>query len=752
MKRLVSLLLILVVCFCASCSLKKGQDVQIIPNGPFYDSHTVDITYSMNTGSGSNYDIEFGDDIYATMYVNWTIEQERAVFNWTSSNLFYTQGMPTDNNGEISVSDKVLLLYDYSGTLISDVNLNDLMGDFYDVPKICIDDRDNVHVLVTSVTFDTIEYTYFHLVFDSTGNLISNVQLFVDEYYAIQQILSIENELVVLCRNDSFEESVLFFSSDGTINRKANNFHGVIEKLYSINDIVYAKASFMDNSNTGVVGLISLEKFIDNNFSDYFDISNYYNPIFESNGGVIFLSNDEIIYLNITNGETTCIASIGTLDLGIYCTYLHMNTNGEIVAIGTGYLDTSYGMAVIVSSDTDVNADKQVIYAAGIGIKDDPIIRYMKFQYNNSHLDSRIELIDYYDVYGYSYSDSELYETITNDLLFGHLQGDTPDILIDKGGMFPLYSISNENYLYDLSDLFSMNISESDYNTNIVDTSLMNGQLFSVSLGYTVTGLMTYSNNLNTSCNWNIRTFENIANNSNIQMIPNLSAEELLVYQLQGTYEDYFDINSSEVNFDSDNFRLLLSWANEFSDNIYDKVSSPYMYYIQDGMHYCEFVNRINVQSLFVLSETIGQPISVVGFPSVNDASLIAVPEYRFAILSDSDYCDEFWDFIMYGYDNVAQQALSRVVFPVSYSALNYGIEYTANYYLPENPINDRNVITNNVNEMLNRINCVSQYDPQVFSVICEESRAYFSGDKSIDEVCDLIQNRCEIIMSERYG
>ena len=54
--------------------------------------------------------------------------------------------------------------------------------------------------------------------------------------------------------------------------------------------------------------------------------------------------------------------------------------------------------------------------------------------------------------------------------------------------------------------------------------------------------------------------------------------------------------------------------------------------------------------------------------------------------------------------------------------------------------------------ELLTRVNAVSNYDPQIWAVIQEDSYAFFSGQKSAEEVAAMIQDRAQTIMSERYG
>ena len=47
-------------------------------------------------------------------------------------------------------------------------------------------------------------------------------------------------------------------------------------------------------------------------------------------------------------------------------------------------------------------------------------------------------------------------------------------------------------------------------------------------------------------------------------------------------------------------------------------------------------------------------------------------------------------------------------------------------------------------------VTTVRKTDPAVLLIIYEEAPAYLLGQKSVDDVADIIQNRCKIIVQER--
>ena len=53
--------------------------------------------------------------------------------------------------------------------------------------------------------------------------------------------------------------------------------------------------------------------------------------------------------------------------------------------------------------------------------------------------------------------------------------------------------------------------------------------------------------------------------------------------------------------------------------------------------------------------------------------------------------------------------------------------------------------------EMLNSAKSNLTLDATLFSMIAEEAESYFSGQKSVDEVADIIQSRAGMYVSENY-
>ena len=51
--------------------------------------------------------------------------------------------------------------------------------------------------------------------------------------------------------------------------------------------------------------------------------------------------------------------------------------------------------------------------------------------------------------------------------------------------------------------------------------------------------------------------------------------------------------------------------------------------------------------------------------------------------------------------------------------------------------------------DIINRISKTWDYDESLNEIISEEAKAYFAGDKTVDETCEIIQNRATTYVKE---
>ena len=153
--------------------------------------------------------------------------------------------------------------------------------------------------------------------------------------------------------------------------------------------------------------------------------------------------------------------------------------------------------------------------------------------------------------------------------------------------------------------------------------------------------------------------------------------------------------------------------------------------------------------------------VSYTGFPSVSGSGFGAVANMSVGISAFSKHQDEAWDFVTYLLEKDSLVKLGgRYGIPVSREALDEKTKTQVaalekqNQETPDDPalgpkdsIEDSDI--NTYIALVEHIDRKIANYPAIMNVVKEESAAYFAGQKSVDDVCAIIQNRVELILQE---
>ena len=163
-----------------------------------------------------------------------------------------------------------------------------------------------------------------------------------------------------------------------------------------------------------------------------------------------------------------------------------------------------------------------------------------------------------------------------------------------------------------------------------------------------------------------------------------------------------------------------------------------------------------------------GGEVTFIGYPVSNGSGTVISANNTFAITTKAKNPQGAWEFVKYflsdeyqnevggnfpvklsAYDKLMQEAKEK---PFYMDENNNKVEYDNTYWIGNTSVNI-GVNTDADNEkMMNLIKSatsVYSYDTDLMKIITEEAAAYFAGQKSVDEVADIIQNRASTYISE---
>lgn len=357
------------------------------------------------------------------------------------------------------------------------------------------------------------------------------------------------------------------------------------------------------------------------------------------------------------------------------------------------------------------------------------------------------------------------------------LAGNVPDILVLSGDM-PVDAYISKGVLADLGPMIDddPDMKREDFLGNIFDAYSSSGKLcmlvpsFSIETAVGKTSVVGED-----SASFTMDKVQQL-----LKQYPDASLlgneydrASFMKYALIFSGRRIVDEQAGQCHFDTGEFAQILEMARNFPEKIdYDKLDGEYYQSLQTA--YRE--NRI----LLMMTQfsdpanygtwrygNFGEPISLIGFPSEGSGSLI-VSDSQYAIAAKSKHKDGAWQFLRYYLTPEYQDNCHGL--PILKSSLenklalakerpfyldNNGekVYYDNQYYISDDlqvkipPLSDEEVSA--LWDFISGLSETANLDTELMSIVEEEAPSYWSGDKSVDEVCSVIQSRVQIFISE---
>jgi len=240
--------------------------------------------------------------------------------------------------------------------------------------------------------------------------------------------------------------------------------------------------------------------------------------------------------------------------------------------------------------------------------------------------------------------------------------------------------------------------------------------------------------------------------------------------------DEYINWETGECFFNTPEFTGLLEFANEFPGEIdYATLYNDPQYWekqetiFRDGKALLQPYTIANFQDFqYCEGGTFGEQITAVGFPVNQGIGNAYMCNFGFAISAKSKHQDVAWEFLRYYLTDEYQDSI-EYGWPIKLSSMDKRmkkaqerpyyedengnkVEYDDTYYIGGMEI---------VLEPLTQADCdrilgflksadhVYSYDRNIISILEEECAAYFEGQKTVEEVADIIQSRIHIYVNE---
>ena len=347
------------------------------------------------------------------------------------------------------------------------------------------------------------------------------------------------------------------------------------------------------------------------------------------------------------------------------------------------------------------------------------------------------------------------------------MNGDGPDMFLDVSY---LGQLNSGNYLADLTP-FIGNLDSNKYFTNIIDISKVDGKLYNLPICIGIGGIHTDAQYAGASgVGFTTEEYEkflsDVLNGDDVIT----SGQASYFATLFTAMRDKFIVNG-KADFTGPEFAALAEYV---KDNVREKSASwndmnPHVVY--DEMSVVDVQKAIYTTSYgfsdyFMILNQLSSGNSILGIPSSDGRGPSAMAYSSIAISAqacDVNACGEFVKLLMS--DEMQLKLAEHGDFVLNREAFRKAGEGAVKYYnahsvadmyssMDSGPESNRVKYTKEHIDILENtiLNCstMTSEDAAVNLILIEEMPAYFSGQKSLDDVVKVAQDRVQKVLDER--
>ncbi|WP_408071042.1 extracellular solute-binding protein [Butyrivibrio sp. JL13D10] len=610
---------------------------------------------------------------------------------------------------------------------------------------------------------------YYLVKYDSSGAEAwkSQIDSKTDSYFYINSFVAADNNTLVVSDTNGLHT---YSAEDGS---KKSDFDlaGVVDSEYGISLMVYK----LGDGGFGAMNVSSSEFFkLDINAGTITPVegseSPFYDYTFYSGAGandLFAVSSEGVFTYKLGEPKVSMILNFVDSDINTYgLSNLVAISDTELVALIPSD-DAGFTLSYLTKVDPKSVSERQQITLGCNYIDYD--VRSQIIKFNKTNEDYRIVINDYS-----KYDSENDYSGGANRLNTDIVSGNAPDILVLDSDM-PVDSYISKGLFEDMTDYFKNDeeLSKIKYMDHVMDAFKTDGKMYKLIPSYYVETVVAAKKDAGDDYTWTIDELEKLVKDKNIEhknIFGPLARDEVFELALSLSGSQYIDWSTLTCSYDSDAFIHLLKFVNEFpeeleEDDYYNDTSS----YWRQGLSLADrfYLNSFSDYN-YEAKGTFGEEIQTVGFPSDNGSGSALYPNLQLTMSASSKVKDGCWQFMRYFLTDEYQNSIDGS-WPVSMTKMNElaeaakkkptyvdedgkEVEYDDTWYIGETEIVIPPMTDDEINEIINFLNSIDQVgnsNEEVANIIYEEAAAYFSGQKTAEEVADIIQSRVQIYVNE---
>ncbi|MFW5629221.1 MAG: extracellular solute-binding protein [Acetivibrio ethanolgignens] len=391
--------------------------------------------------------------------------------------------------------------------------------------------------------------------------------------------------------------------------------------------------------------------------------------------------------------------------------------------------------------------------------------------FNKKNDEYRI-IIDDYSKYATAEDFSAGADKMNTDLISGKV----PDLV--SVGNLPIGNYTSKGLFADLYEQMDKDseFNRSDYMENIFKAFEKDGKLYSIAPGYSVLTVIAKEENVGKTPGWTMEDLEKLMAQKpeGTKIFEGETQTSVLQRGLFLAINQYIDYAKGTCNFDTEAF--VKQFPKEVDNGMEGVIAVEEANAMEEATKYA--TDKVMLQTYFLYNygqlhndkyySYGGKELTFIVLPTENNQFSYITSNMEIAMSAKAAYPEGAWAFIKYllGDEYQGSRSYEWPIKKSVYADLKTKAQKPDTYtdengkeqvYENTAVINGKEVkigkVTDEevakIDEFLASLTQVMRYDTKVEEIITEETGAYFSDQKSAEEVAKLIQNRVQTYLSE---
>lgn len=672
--------------------------INLFNNFTYYNGYIYTIEYdNTNPNNDFLYDMKL-----VTLSTDGSIVNEEVFDSFYSEMSFVTNITYSDDgelwifisqyNAETNEEQSILKKYDTEKNIEVDIDLNsrDLPMNLSETREILISSSGQIYINTGTAV----------IVLNDNGEVVQRI-----EESALQIIKTKEGDVLILAQSDS--EYTVLKINEGTWN---------LSSIYNVSNSAYG---FFSSSVLGY------------DFC-YYNLDGIYGCSYNQESESLILDWNDF---NISDDERFSV---------------FLSQEGDIICLGEQQHIVMFYKNDSDASQGDVEEALDNVVSLKLATIEPSVILTERINnFNSSNSEYIIEVVDY-SRYG---SPEDEYNQSIEKLNTEIIAGNAPDI-IDLHAFASMYSAYVEQGV--LLDINSLLTSDNDIDSGDLSEILKKletqGGIYQISPFFNITTVVAATSVFEDASNFTLselksrfpqggQTFANMGRNDFL---------ELILQYVQPQVDEYFESNE---------FKDLLEYSAMFPDEVSPDDFVPSSQLISNGDAFFIVETLTNFANYQQYVEIFGEDINFIGFPTDSGGVSCLVLTQPLGITTTSENIDIAWSFLKTLLDPAYQERIScdtNEGFPISKIAMESFINNSMNFsYIDESGeiTTDLSVEQKQVDMILNTIDSSVvklDTDTTIVEIVLEEVQPYFSAEKTVSDVTNIIRNRVQTYLNER--